>query len=455
MSVEAPMGGLGVGIAAVPIAAGISSSVSIESSMARVGSPSFTANEGPHPRGFDSVDIFKDTAPLIAETPSVSEKVSPDLTSEIFSKPDNLWNVVAKNEPKSILENTRSFVAYDQPPERAIKINPGEWSVIAKPDMHVEIEEAVGEIQGIVKIKEQPEIISGAGDEIVDKIIAQETVFQTPKLEVKEIIEEMPDVETAVLSHAEKYLETEFVQAEKVIELYRGIGLSEDEISERISPVLEDKGLTQDSVQAVLNGKSKVAAVEEVVGDGPETLEEETAPEELAEAQAGVVDLNKVNKKQEKKVDSISEKLDRRGFDLDGETQNNRKKDAQEKIAVLFKGARENNAETVSGGELANTLSERPELRSKLLDEAGVQFVPDGSYDEAVKNIQGMGKMESKTEDGEDEMKEVVDEVFEANRPVRIIKDNTRKVTKKEVDKVLKFAPLQANPGVFIPTSPN
>ena len=384
-----------------------------------------------------SENVFSETTPFSASIGSVPE-MSPFQSKDIFSNPDGFWTTLAKADFAPSFEamgfETQMPISVETPvslsseaglgsfeelmaqtgdvkPEVGVLDNeitmvPGEWVVLAenKNFAAFEVENTIGETESLMQEKLVEEVLSSEPDLMLNKAEGDEEPVTQETMELSEKVVKLL-TETGVYSEQEARLRVEEISGAKIKE--------------------------QVTADAEVEAQEEVKVKEEPL----DVKEEVKTPVEL--------------EAQEDEEPPVEDEIRRkRGFDFDEEAQKNRKKEAKGKIKDIFAQAERTGKDRVSTLELAASMPEKDELKSQVLWEAERESAPDGSFKDSVTMIAAIGDT-SVSKENEDNLEEAVDLIFDLNRPVRVIENETRNVSKKEVDKVLRYTDLRANPDVF------
>lgn len=449
MSVEAPVGGMSVGVAAPsgpamgapsfsremassPSFAGakfgaenggtFNSQTSMKSLFAetvplQVSSSQFV-NEGPVGGGIGNVfnegewatlatgnsstislqeDVFAQTRPVISVNREISERVSMEDAKSIFGN-NNEWSVI------------RAKVS------EVAEMKPNEWISIAPKNV----------VQDAVK--------SAAVEDIKiveDLAVATKTlVYEAPVKAKSSVDTEKPKAGAQIEPESIVISAEDAVQANKVEQLLVETGVySQDAARQRVEEIVQAKHVEIGEKPAVKVEVREDEQVEEVADVAAEPKSEIAT--DVSVKQADQKEGKSKNEKQTPPEFTLT------SIAVDERAQEERRKSFKGKITELFTKAREKGQKFVRGKDIAR-IDEETNHRSEFLEQARLNVL-DGSFDQDKKDIEAITEFEITPQAQWDAMEEI-ELILGRNVAVKAVKGvSSNPATDEDVQKVLKF----------------
>ena len=378
------------------------------------------ASGGSFAPGLKVGSIFAETKPFVAAAGSVPE-IPISKSVDIFS---GSWSTLGKANaptleaaPKIDPMRRLGFEPFEAKQtviaEKSISLNKGEWFTLAKAPARTIAEKVFSETKPLVP--ENPVFSKTVTDK--DITVFVESAYKATA------------TEEAVIGKA---LQAEKEQSKKVVDLMTEVGLyTREEAAKRVAKIVEKRGLAETEAEA----KSKAGVDTEPLAKPMPEASAKKAKTINVQTQVGTETENEkpedqffLNKKPEKEVPVVDEKA-----------QASRKKDVGEKIYSLFSKARRFGLGKVSSEEITRDLEKKRENRSLLLRQLMYSLLPDGSLEEAAKAVESLGDLKDTSKMAEQEVAELVDDIFDKNIPVKLAKGNAKQVSDKDVKRVLKY----------------
>ncbi len=361
--------------------------------------------------------ILAETRPFVSSATSVPEMPmgkSADIFSSAWSTISEAKTPAAATMPKVDSMQKLGFEPFVAKPitiaEKSIRLDQGEWKILAQSAPQSITEKIFPEAKPFLP-----------KDPVFEKTVTNKDLT----ILVESAYKATP-VEEAVIV---KSLEAERKQSQKVVDLLTEVGLyTKDEAAKRVAKIVEKKGVAETQAETETQAKAEVKAqpVPEPRAQRLRTITRETQVKTEVEDEKDQEELLK--EKHPEEVPAVDEKA-----------QTNRKKEVKGKISNLFNKARWFGLGKVNSREVVEDMDKNRQNRSLLLSQLMYPLLPDGSLEEVVKAVESIGELTNVSKISEQEVAEQVETVLDKNVPVKLTKENAKKVSDDDVKKVLKY----------------